>query len=140
MTMKRVNHLCGPSHLSSLLSSPFRAAVQTYTVHIPTIYLTNTQLRYPSAYTAEFRVRISPYLSINMLLRTCLQINPPLAFPCNLFPHLNQYNDIKPGVSYRYFTQKKATAYGVTGWVRNTAQGKVNNNKESQQPNPKQSR
>jgi len=29
------------------------------------------------------------------------------------------------GVSYRYFTQKKANEYGLTGWVRNAPQGKV---------------
>ncbi|KAL3427198.1 acylphosphatase [Phlyctema vagabunda] len=29
------------------------------------------------------------------------------------------------GVSYRYFTQKKAQEYGVTGWVRNTPNSKV---------------
>ncbi|PSS16547.1 hypothetical protein M430DRAFT_35308 [Amorphotheca resinae ATCC 22711] len=29
------------------------------------------------------------------------------------------------GVSYRYFTQKRATEYRVTGWVRNASGGKV---------------
>ncbi|KAK0112617.1 hypothetical protein ONS95_014360 [Cadophora gregata] len=29
------------------------------------------------------------------------------------------------GVGFRYFTRKKATSYGVTGWVRNTANNKV---------------
>ncbi|KAI2629602.1 Acylphosphatase [Hypoxylon sp. NC1633] len=29
------------------------------------------------------------------------------------------------GVSYRYFTQKKATEHNITGWCRNTEHGKV---------------
>ncbi|KAL1970156.1 hypothetical protein VTN77DRAFT_6561 [Rasamsonia byssochlamydoides] len=29
------------------------------------------------------------------------------------------------GVSFRDFTQRKANGYGVTGWVRNTDDGKV---------------
>ncbi|KAE8556251.1 hypothetical protein EYB25_000952 [Talaromyces marneffei] len=29
------------------------------------------------------------------------------------------------GVSFRAFTQKRATEYGVTGWVRNTPDGRV---------------
>ncbi|KAI9051717.1 hypothetical protein LZ554_004757 [Drepanopeziza brunnea f. sp. 'monogermtubi'] len=29
------------------------------------------------------------------------------------------------GVGFRYFTQKKASSYGLTGWVRNVADGKV---------------
>ncbi|KAI1397639.1 Acylphosphatase [Hypoxylon fuscum] len=29
------------------------------------------------------------------------------------------------GVSYRYFAQKKATEHNVTGWCRNTENGKV---------------
>ncbi|TAQ83747.1 hypothetical protein B7494_g7928 [Chlorociboria aeruginascens] len=29
------------------------------------------------------------------------------------------------GVSFRYFTQKKATSYGVTGWIQNTSTGEV---------------
>ncbi|KAI9770981.1 MAG: hypothetical protein M1840_002685 [Geoglossum simile] len=30
-----------------------------------------------------------------------------------------------PGVFFRKFTQQKATEYGLTGWVRNTEDGKV---------------
>ncbi|KAH6676667.1 acylphosphatase [Halenospora varia] len=29
------------------------------------------------------------------------------------------------GVSFRYFTRKKANSYNLTGWVRNTSNGKV---------------
>ncbi|KAI9823585.1 MAG: hypothetical protein M1832_002366 [Thelocarpon impressellum] len=29
------------------------------------------------------------------------------------------------GVSYRAFTRRKATSYGLTGWVRNMANGQV---------------
>ncbi|KAH8678945.1 Acylphosphatase-like domain-containing protein [Tricladium varicosporioides] len=29
------------------------------------------------------------------------------------------------GVSFRYFTKKKANSYNLTGWVRNTSNGKV---------------
>ncbi|KAL2890053.1 Acylphosphatase [Ceratocystis lukuohia] len=29
------------------------------------------------------------------------------------------------GVGFRYFTEKKALEYGVTGWVRNTTTNKV---------------
>jgi len=29
------------------------------------------------------------------------------------------------GIGFRYFAQKKATSYGLTGWVRNTANSKV---------------
>ncbi|KAL5630762.1 hypothetical protein BROUX41_000634 [Berkeleyomyces rouxiae] len=29
------------------------------------------------------------------------------------------------GVGFRYFTEKKAIEYGITGWVRNTATNKV---------------
>jgi len=29
------------------------------------------------------------------------------------------------GVGFRYFTQKKATSYNLTGWVRNAANSKV---------------
>ncbi|RAL61122.1 hypothetical protein DID88_010461 [Monilinia fructigena] len=29
------------------------------------------------------------------------------------------------GVSFRYFTQKKAKSYGIIGWVRNRDDGKV---------------
>ncbi|CZS88387.1 related to Acylphosphatase [Rhynchosporium agropyri] len=29
------------------------------------------------------------------------------------------------GVGFRFFTRKKATSYGLTGWVRNTSNNKV---------------
>ncbi|GAM34090.1 acylphosphatase family protein [Talaromyces pinophilus] len=32
---------------------------------------------------------------------------------------------IVPGVSFRAFTQKRATEYGVTGWVQNSPDGRV---------------
>ncbi|KAH6718265.1 acylphosphatase [Leptodontidium sp. 2 PMI_412] len=34
------------------------------------------------------------------------------------------YGDVQ-GVGFRYFTRKKATSYGLTGWVRNAPNNEV---------------
>ncbi|KAH7359233.1 acylphosphatase [Plectosphaerella cucumerina] len=35
------------------------------------------------------------------------------------------HGGVVQGVGFRYFTQKRATEYGVTGWCRNTPNNKV---------------
>ncbi|KAH6682260.1 acylphosphatase [Plectosphaerella plurivora] len=43
------------------------------------------------------------------------------------------HGGVVQGVGFRYFTQKRATEYGVTGWCRNTPNNKVEGEAQGEQ-------
>jgi acylphosphatase len=48
--------------------------------------------------------------------------------------HIIIHGDVQ-GVGFRYFTQKSALLYGVTGWVKNKADGSVEAEAEGNKAN-----
>lgn len=67
---------------------------------------------------AKYKVSLADiYMSKNILMKSqaCL-------LGINLFEGLVNSTRL---TTIRYFTQKKATSYGLTGWVKNTSNSKV---------------